>query len=42
MHTNEQTELAAKFVANEQSQYLGPILTEVISKVVFWPAENYH
>jgi len=41
-HTDEQLDVATQFIAEKQSQYLDPIVTQVNSATIFFPAENYH
>lgn len=41
-HTDEQAAIAQTMVQSEQSRYDDPIVTEVQSATLFWPAENYH
>jgi len=41
-HSDEQLDVARQFIAESQSRYSDPIVTELSQATVFWPAENYH
>eukprot|EP00286_Rhodomonas_abbreviata_P014351 CAMPEP_0181324516 /NCGR_PEP_ID=MMETSP1101-20121128/20406_1 /TAXON_ID=46948 /ORGANISM="Rhodomonas abbreviata, Strain Caron Lab Isolate" /LENGTH=261 /DNA_ID=CAMNT_0023432707 /DNA_START=177 /DNA_END=965 /DNA_ORIENTATION=- len=41
-HTAEQAEVAERVLEDEQLKYSQPVVTELKTATVFWPAENYH
>lgn len=41
-HTDQQLEQAQSFVESKKSNFRKPIVTEVKSAEVYWPAEEYH
>jgi methionine-S-sulfoxide reductase len=41
-HTDSQAETAARVIEGVQSRYADPVVTEVRSATLFWPAENHH
>lgn len=41
-HTDQQLDVAKKFIAENQPRFTDPIVTQLNPATVFWPAENYH